>query len=356
MPDGRPAITGYRVRERFRDWTLLEMDLVTGRTHQIRVHLASIGHAIAGDPIYASGVARRGPDGLERLFLHSWKLEVISPTSGKLVRATAPLPDDLEPCSSASSRRISHDRRDPSARPMLVVISGPSGVGKDTILKKLKARDSASRHFVVTVRRAESRDPAKQDGIDYFFVTDDEFAERLAQDDFLETAEVYGQWSGTPPEPGRRPRSRRGKDVILKVDVQGTRSVKAKDARRGDDLRRAGVAARRCTTAVSRKTENAEQLESTLGRGARGDEAASRSSTTRVQNHVRQPRQGRRRDRADHRSWPTGSRLSADPPLTPARADGRPARGSGRGRARRSRRTDLHLSRPGDRSVAVGAG
>jgi 23S rRNA-/tRNA-specific pseudouridylate synthase len=60
------------------------------------VHLASIGHAIAGDPIYANGIARRGPAGLERLFLHSWKLEVISPTSGKLVRATAPLPEDLE--------------------------------------------------------------------------------------------------------------------------------------------------------------------------------------------------------------------------------------------------------------------
>jgi 23S rRNA pseudouridine1911/1915/1917 synthase len=96
VPDGRQAITGYRVRERFRDWTLLELDLITGRTHQIRVHLASIGHAIAADPIYATGVARRGPDGLERLFLHSWKLEVISPTSGGLVRATAPLPVDLE--------------------------------------------------------------------------------------------------------------------------------------------------------------------------------------------------------------------------------------------------------------------
>jgi 23S rRNA pseudouridine1911/1915/1917 synthase len=96
VPDGRQAITGYRVRERFRDWTLLELDLITGRTHQIRVHLSSIGHAIAADPIYATGAARRGPDGLERLFLHSWKLEVVSPTSGSLVRATAPLPDELE--------------------------------------------------------------------------------------------------------------------------------------------------------------------------------------------------------------------------------------------------------------------
>jgi 23S rRNA pseudouridine1911/1915/1917 synthase len=94
--EGKPAVTGYRVRERFAEWTLLEVDLVTGRTHQIRVHLASIGHAVAGDTVYASGDVRRGPDRLERLFLHAWKLEFLSPGSGRLVRCEAPLPDELE--------------------------------------------------------------------------------------------------------------------------------------------------------------------------------------------------------------------------------------------------------------------
>lgn len=94
--DGKPATTGYRVRERFAQWTMLELDLITGRTHQIRVHLASIGHAVAGDSVYASGAVRRGPDGLERLFLHAWKLEFLSPGSGRLVRCEAPLPDELE--------------------------------------------------------------------------------------------------------------------------------------------------------------------------------------------------------------------------------------------------------------------
>ena len=96
VPDGREATTGYRVRERFEGWTLLELDLVTGRTHQIRVHLAAIGHPVAGDPLYATGVARRGPEGLDRLFLHSWRLELTAPSDGHLIRATAPLPDDLE--------------------------------------------------------------------------------------------------------------------------------------------------------------------------------------------------------------------------------------------------------------------
>ncbi len=94
--EGKPATTGYRVRERFAEWTLLELDLITGRTHQIRVHLASIGHAVAGDTVYATGAVRRGPDRLERLFLHAWKLEFLSPGSGRLVRCEAPLPDELE--------------------------------------------------------------------------------------------------------------------------------------------------------------------------------------------------------------------------------------------------------------------
>ena len=96
VPDGRPSITGYRVKERLPGWTLLELDLVTGRTHQIRVHLEAIGHPVAGDPVYGTGTSRRGPDGLDRLFLHAWRLELASPTDGHLIRATAPLPDVLE--------------------------------------------------------------------------------------------------------------------------------------------------------------------------------------------------------------------------------------------------------------------
>jgi 23S rRNA pseudouridine1911/1915/1917 synthase len=95
-PDGRPSTTGYRVRERFTAWTLLELDLVTGRTHQIRVHLEAIGHPVAGDPVYGTGTSRRGPDALDRLFLHAWRLELTSPSTGALIRAEAPLPGELE--------------------------------------------------------------------------------------------------------------------------------------------------------------------------------------------------------------------------------------------------------------------
>jgi 23S rRNA pseudouridine1911/1915/1917 synthase len=96
MADGKAATTGYRVRERLGGWSLLEVDLHTGRTHQIRVHLASIGHPVAGDPVYATGVARKGPEGLTRLFLHSWRIEFASVSGDRVVRAEAPLPPELE--------------------------------------------------------------------------------------------------------------------------------------------------------------------------------------------------------------------------------------------------------------------
>lgn len=96
VPGGRPSVTGYRVRERFAGWTLLEVDLVTGRTHQIRVHLAALGHPLAGDEVYGGGTARRGPPGLERLFLHAWRALFAAPATGDLVRVEAPVPAELE--------------------------------------------------------------------------------------------------------------------------------------------------------------------------------------------------------------------------------------------------------------------
>ena len=92
VPAGKPAITHFRVRERFPAHTLLECDLETGRTHQIRVHLAAIGHPLEGDPEYgASGKQRFG-----RQALHAWKLAFLHPRTGKSVRFESPVPGDLE--------------------------------------------------------------------------------------------------------------------------------------------------------------------------------------------------------------------------------------------------------------------
>jgi 23S rRNA pseudouridine1911/1915/1917 synthase len=88
---GKPAVTHYRVKRRFAAHTLLECDLETGRTHQIRVHLASIGHPLEGDPVYAGKA--RGAFG--RQALHAWRLAFVHPGSGKAVSFEAPPPRDL---------------------------------------------------------------------------------------------------------------------------------------------------------------------------------------------------------------------------------------------------------------------
>jgi 23S rRNA pseudouridine1911/1915/1917 synthase len=94
---GKEARTHYSVRERFAKCTLLECQLETGRTHQIRVHLAHKGHPLAGDAVYGktcSGEALL--DAFPRQALHAWRLALIHPVSGEEVAWEAPLPDDFE--------------------------------------------------------------------------------------------------------------------------------------------------------------------------------------------------------------------------------------------------------------------
>lgn len=91
-PRGREAITRYRVIERFPRHTLVEVQLVTGRTHQIRVHLAHIGHPVAGDPVYAG---RRDDLQIGRQALHAYRLRFRHPTRGEEVAFEAPLPEDF---------------------------------------------------------------------------------------------------------------------------------------------------------------------------------------------------------------------------------------------------------------------
>ena len=90
---GRPAVTHFRVVERFADTTLLEVSIETGRTHQIRVHLAFIGHPIVGDRVY--GRSRLADPHLERQFLHASALGFQLP-NGEALRLKAPLPHDLQ--------------------------------------------------------------------------------------------------------------------------------------------------------------------------------------------------------------------------------------------------------------------
>lgn len=102
--EGRDALTLWRVMRRFDGFTLLDVAIMTGRTHQIRVHLAHISHPIAADPVYGGGransvrdaVVRAALSRLDRPFLHAARLGLRHPLSGEWLEFSAPLPQDLQ--------------------------------------------------------------------------------------------------------------------------------------------------------------------------------------------------------------------------------------------------------------------
>jgi guanylate kinase len=107
--------------------------------------------------------------------------------------------------------------------PLLIVLSGPSGVGKDTVLQRMKERQLPF-HFVVTATTRPARQSEVQ-GVDYFFVSKDEFAEMIERGELLEYAIVYNDYKGIPKQQVRQALAS-GKDVILRIDVQGAATIR----------------------------------------------------------------------------------------------------------------------------------
>jgi guanylate kinase len=112
---------------------------------------------------------------------------------------------------------------------MLIIISGPSGVGKDTIIDAMRRAEreegrADQRHYVVTITTRAPR-AGEVDGHDYHFVSRDEFLRIRDARGFLEANEVHGNWYGSPRDPVRAALAV-GKDVVLKIDVQGAQTVK----------------------------------------------------------------------------------------------------------------------------------
>lgn len=93
VPGGKPAVTHYRVLEKLAHWSWVECALETGRTHQIRVHMAHLGHPLVGDPVY--GKSTRCSLGFQRQALHAARLGLIHPFTGELLSWSAPLPEDM---------------------------------------------------------------------------------------------------------------------------------------------------------------------------------------------------------------------------------------------------------------------
>ncbi|WP_026767857.1 RluA family pseudouridine synthase [Selenomonas ruminantium] len=92
--NGKPAVTHFKVLERFGEYTLVECQLETGRTHQIRVHMTSIGHPLVNDPKY--GPKKSSPFAINGQALHSLQLTLMHPVTKEEMTFTAPIPTDME--------------------------------------------------------------------------------------------------------------------------------------------------------------------------------------------------------------------------------------------------------------------
>jgi 23S rRNA pseudouridine1911/1915/1917 synthase len=114
VESGKPAVTHYQVEEKFPSCTLLRCRLETGRTHQIRVHLAFIGHPLVGDSVYLKGVQKCVPQlrallqGFPRQALHATRLALEHPVTGEMMEWHAPLPEDMMDL-LRQLREVSHD-------------------------------------------------------------------------------------------------------------------------------------------------------------------------------------------------------------------------------------------------------
>ncbi|MBN2462033.1 MAG: guanylate kinase [Dehalococcoidia bacterium] len=110
-----------------------------------------------------------------------------------------------------------------STPPLFIVISGPSGVGKDATLDKMKKDDSPF-HYVLTATTRPKR-PGEKDGVDYWFLSEDKFRQMIETNQFLEWAKVYGNYYGVPKRE-IKDALKKGLDTIVKVDVQGAATIK----------------------------------------------------------------------------------------------------------------------------------
>jgi guanylate kinase len=108
-------------------------------------------------------------------------------------------------------------------RPLLIVLSGPSGVGKDAVLARMKESDYPLKH--ITTLTTRPRRPNERDNLDYHFVSMERFQEMIENSELLEWANVYGNWYGIPKEAVKQALDK-GQDIIVKVDIQGAATIK----------------------------------------------------------------------------------------------------------------------------------
>lgn len=119
-------------------------------------------------------------------------------------------------------KQTSH-RKIAEKRPLLIVLSGASGAGKDAILTRMKKLDYPLQYITTVTTRP--RRAKERDNVDYHFISMERFQEMIAGNELLEWANVYGNWYGVPNQPVKQALDK-GQDIIVKVDVQGAASIR----------------------------------------------------------------------------------------------------------------------------------
>ena len=123
-------------------------------------------------------------------------------------------------------KNMSHESQAPfslAAKPLLIVLSGPSGAGKDALLTRMKESGYPLEYITTVTTRAQRAD--ERDNVDYHFVSTRKFQEMIKNNELLEWANVYGNWYGVPRQPVKEALDR-GQDIIVKVDTQGAATIK----------------------------------------------------------------------------------------------------------------------------------
>ena len=120
-------------------------------------------------------------------------------------------------------RRKSQSPRNLPRNPLLIVISGPSGVGKDAVLARMRELRYPLEYITTVTTRL--RRASERDHIDYYFISSEKFQEMIKHNELLERANVYGNWYGVPKEPIKQALER-GEDTVVKVDIQGAATIK----------------------------------------------------------------------------------------------------------------------------------
>ncbi|CAN0898549.1 Guanylate kinase 3, chloroplastic [Linum grandiflorum] len=149
---------------------------------------------------------------------HTWKQKSTIPVLDKATK-----PDLFRSLESALGSSFSNEPYRPKPNPLIVVISGPSGVGKDAVIKKLR-ETRENLHFVVTATSRAMR-PGEVEGKDYYFVSKQEFLDMKDKNELLEYALVYGDYKGIPKRDIREFMGR-GYDIVLRVDIQGAHTLR----------------------------------------------------------------------------------------------------------------------------------